>query len=380
MPLDKQFPNAMFPPLSRQEMRDLIEGKRGVRPSVVTCGHWLHLDELSEDKHPAIIALHKDHPCDIQHFYMRKPKLFGEPGDPFCWCDVKDADPHLHREPGAFVGIDEENSIEWDIINQISPLSPDPDYPPLLDLAPEPDGRYRVMSISPFLFNRHWDYRGITNSLMDLYLEGDNIHKLNRKLIDFMKRVIERAALTKDIDAVCFPDDLGMQKGPFMSEELFREFYFPYYKEVFDYVHSFNMHVWLHCCGDITLLIDSLIESGVDVLHPIQKFAMNEREIFAKYKDKLCFWVGVDLQQILPYGSIEDVAQEVRFITDVFWQPGKGRLIMSVSNRIQDNVPLENYLSLIKESYVYGQKVVNEGKQNHLSIAESDPDRWLQNH
>jgi hypothetical protein len=123
-----------------------------------------------------------------------------------------------------------------------------------------------------------------------------------------------------------------------------------------------------------------LIESGVDVLHPIQKFAMNEREIFAKYKDKLCFWVGVDLQQILPYGSVEDVAQEVRFITDVFWQPNKGRLIMSVSNRIQDNVPLENYLSLIKESYIYGQKVVEEGKQDHLSIAESDPDRWLQNH
>ncbi|MDO9591874.1 MAG: hypothetical protein Q7I98_01625, partial [Erysipelotrichaceae bacterium] len=98
------------------------------------------------------------------------------------------------------------------------------------------------------------------------------------------------------------------------------------------------------------------------------------------YKDKLCFWVGVDLQQVLSFGSAEDVAQEVRFVTDVFWQPNKGRLILTVSNRLQDYVPLENYLSLIKESYIYGEKVVREGKGNHLSIAETDPDRWLQNH
>jgi uroporphyrinogen decarboxylase len=106
---------------------------------------------------------------------------------------------------------------------------------------------------------------------------------------------------------------------------------------------------------------------------------MNEREIFAKYKDKLCFWVGVDLQQILSFGSAEDVAQEVRFVTDLFWQPNKGRLILTVSNRLQDYVPLENYLTLIKESYSYGEKVLKEGKGNNLSIAETDPNRWLKN-
>lgn len=153
-----------------------------------------------------------------------------------------------------------------------------------------------------------------------------------------------------------FGDDLGMQKGPFMSPEMFREFYFPYYKEFCDYAHELGLHVWMYCCGDAMLLIPQLIEAGIDVLHPIQKYAMDEKAVKDCFGERLSFWVGMDLQGILPFGNVEDVKEETRFLIDTYYRPETGRVLFTVNNRLEDNVPVENVVAFIEEAYRYGSE------------------------
>jgi uroporphyrinogen decarboxylase len=114
--------------------------------------------------------------------------------------------------------------------------------------------------------------------------------------------------------------------GRFFSEDIFLEFIKPHYKEVIDYAHAKGMDVWLHTCGNVEPFIPHMIEIGLDVLHPIQKYSMDEEKIIEQYRDQICFWAGMEVQRILPFGSPEDVRQEMRFLIDTFYLPNKGRL------------------------------------------------------
>lgn len=360
----EKFPEAKYLPLTREEMISLIDGKGTPRPAIA-CGHWLHIDELGKEKQPVIEQLLKEYPEDLQVFYLKKPSLFGMPNEKYTWCDVENADPSIGRNHA--VGVDEEHAISWDIINQISEDVPDGEEVTMYCNAPEEDGRYRMVWFSNGPWCRLWDYRGMTNSLMDLYTNADDVHKINRKVTDFFKAATNRGVKEANIDAIAFGDDLGMQKGPFMSPEMFREFYFPYYKEICDHAHELGLHVWLHCCGDARLLIPLFIEAGIDVLHPIQKYAMDEQEIVNTFSEDLTFWAGMDLQRILPFGTVQEVKDEVHHFIDVFHQPKKGKMIFTLNNRIQDNVPLENFVAFIEEAYAYsdqiGKKERGEGNE-----------------
>jgi len=372
----EKFKHAKVLPLSREEVIELIEGRYQGRPAVVNEGHWLHIDELDPSKHEALNQLVIDYPCDVQPFYVRKPSNFGVPGDRYTWCDVLGADPELTRGKEVSVGVDEATALEWDVINQVSEDVPDPDSVDILINAPEPDGRYRLFQASTFFFNRMWLYRGMTNSLMDMYTDPDDLHKILRKLTRYYKRIVEIAVSKGQIDGVTFCDDLGMQQGSFMSPAMFEEFYLPYYQEVFDLVHQLGKHVWFHCCGDVTDVAPILIKAGVDVLHPIQKFANDEQKFLDKFANQVTTWVGMDLQRILPFGTIEEIKQETRFIIDTFKQQNSNRLILTISNRLEDNVPIANFIAFVEEAYRYGQYVVEHGIGENQSPCYENRQKW----
>lgn len=348
---NEKFKEMEYKPFTRQQMIDCIEGKGAPRPGVAI-GTWIHLDLLSKDKQDVLKELFKKYPEDMQEFYVKKPSVFGEPGDKYTWCDVENADPSIGRT--TTVGVDEETAISWEVYDQISKDVPDIEEPDMFCHAPEPDGRYRLAWLSGGPWTRIWTYRGMTNSMMDLYMNPQRVHDINRRVIRFFKAAAKRGVKEAGIDAIGFGDDLGMQKGPFMSKEMFREFYFPYYKELCDYAHSLGLHVWMHCCGDAMMLIDQLIEAGIDVLHPIQKYALDEKKVVDTFGDQLSFWVGMDLQRILPFGTKEDVIKETQFLIDTFYTKEKGRTIFTVNNRLEDNVPIENVVAFIEEAYRYG--------------------------
>ena len=68
---------------------------------------------------------------------------------------------------------------------------------------------------------------------------------------------------------------------------------------------------------------------------------MQEREIAEKFGGQLCFWAGFDVQQIIPYGTPEEVREEVRFMIDTYYRP-EGRLILAAGNNMTPDTPPES--------------------------------------
>ena len=66
-----------------------------------------------------------------------------------------------------------------------------------------------------------------------------------------------------------------------------------------------------HSDGKIERIIPELIEIGLDVLNPVQPGCMDPAALKRQYGDKLCFWGSIDEQQTLPFGTPEQVREQV---------------------------------------------------------------------
>ena len=166
-------------------------------------------------------------------------------------------------------------------------------------------------------------------------------------------RAMERAARELHADGIFVSDDLGTQTGPFFSREIFREFFRPYYQELFQKAHSLGMHFWLHSCGNIEPLLPDLIEIGLDVIHPIQKYTMDEEKIAREYGGSICIWYGFDVQQIIPHGTPQQVRDEVRRVMKLFKRQD-GRFLLTMGNNATPDWPPENLAALYEESLRLG--------------------------
>ena len=219
-------------------------------------------------------------------------------------------------------------------------------------LFPGPGIRYKLSWCFSTLFECHWAFRGMENALMDFYLYPEETKRLYAAMTEYHKGIILRCKKELHCNGVFFTDDLGTQTGPFMSPEIFREFFFPYYKELCDYTHSLGMHFFLHSCGNIEILMPQLIEAGVDVIHPIQKFAMDQEEVFNKYHDQVAFFYGLDLQQIIPNGTSDEVEAEIKQKVDTF-SKAKGRLLFTFGNALTPDCPIDNFVRVLKVARTY---------------------------
>jgi len=202
------------------------------------------------------------------------------------------------------------------------------------------DERYKIGCFWRLFHERLWEIRGMENLFMDYYDNMDGLNVVARKLMDFYKVILDRYA-ELGFDGIFTSDDLGHQTGPMMSPDVFREFYLPLYIEFMEYAHSKGLHVFLHSCGDNSLLMDYLIEAGLDVFHPVQKGCMDEVETAKKFGNKITFLAGFDVQHLLPEGTPDEVRNGIINMARAFYKPEGGLLIAS-GNGIMPDVSLEN--------------------------------------
>ena len=127
-----------------------------------------------------------------------------------------------------------------------------------------------------------------------------------------------------------------------------------YYKRLVDKAHELGTHFWLHCCGDIEMFLPDFIEIGLDVIHPIQKNTMDEREIARKYGDKICIFSGIDVQYLMAFGTPEEVEAEVKYLMETYKRPD-GRLMMTMGNGSTPDWKLENLDAMYAASLKYGR-------------------------
>lgn len=312
--------------LKREEIINVIEGKGAAKRVPLLMDVWIYDNVFDGDPEKRAQWL-EQYPCDVKEVFLEMPGMYEAPEeDPdYCWTT-----PDMVKDETK--GLDAQAAIEdWEDAEEFYRTFPSAESKALIPTKVEKGDQYLLGRWWYCLFERLWSLRGMENALTDFYLYPEEIHKLFRHLTDFYMRAMERAKEELDVDGFFVSDDIGTQTGPFFSLEIFREFFKPYYKEIIEKAHSLGVHFWLHTCGNIEMFLPDFIEIGLDVIHPIQKYTMDEKEIAEKYGDKICILAGFDVQNTIPFGTDEDVAKEVRFLKNTFSRP-EGRFMLTMGN------------------------------------------------
>ncbi|MFC1539394.1 uroporphyrinogen decarboxylase family protein [Candidatus Latescibacterota bacterium] len=190
------------------------------------------------------------------------------------------------------------------------------------------------------------------NFFMLLAGEPDKAHAFLDKMLEIHLENLEKylSAVGEYIDIIIFGDDLGMQTGPQISPEMYREFFKPRHKILWNRAKELaNVKVNLHCCGGVRELLPDLIEAGLDAINPVQIncSGMDLKDLKRDFGNDLVFWGGgCDTGQILPGGTPEDVAKHVRAQV-AEGRKGGGFVFQQVHN-IMANVPPENIRAMFE--------------------------------
>ena len=180
----------------------------------------------------------------------------------------------------------------------------------------------------------------------------DYIHQVFARQCEFalanLARIHSVAGDAVDVVFVC-GTDFGTQSSSFCSVETFRELYFPYYKQVNDWIHRHTAwRTFKHSCGSVERFIPSFIEAGFDILNPVQCSAagMGAEHLKSTFGDRIVFWGGgVDTQKVLPFGTPAEVRAQVLERCRVFARGG-GFVFNSIHN-VQARTPVENIVAMI---------------------------------
>ena len=187
---------------------------------------------------------------------------------------------------------------------------------------------------------------------MMLAAEPQRAHRVYDKMVEMHMENLEKflGAVGPYIDIILFGDDLGMQTGPQVSPRMFREFFQPRYKLMWGTAKKLaDVKVMLHCCGGVLPLMRGLIDAELDIIQPVQTNAkdMEPARLKQEYGKEMCFWGGgCDTQWILPHGTPEQVAEDVRRNVRIF-APGGGFVFQQVHNILSD-VPPENIVAMLE--------------------------------
>ena len=196
-------------------------------------------------------------------------------------------------------------------------------------------------------------HRGFENFMVDLVSDKKLAHKiLSSQLESYLERIDRYAqAVGSFIDVVQVNDDLGTQNGLQLSVELYREMLKPYHRKLWAYVkEKCKKPLLLHSCGSIYDLIPDLIDCGIDALNPVQVSAkkMDTKVLKREFGKYITFWGGgCDTQKILPYGTAEQVEEEVRKRSEDL--SGGGGFIFCQVHNIQPDVPAENIIAMYRQ-------------------------------
>ncbi|MEN8137069.1 MAG: uroporphyrinogen decarboxylase family protein [Bacteroidota bacterium] len=200
--------------------------------------------------------------------------------------------------------------------------------------------------------------RDITEWYMSTVMRTDYLHGIFEKQTEIAIKNMEKfyGVVGNNIDAlfIC-GTDFGTQDSSFCAPEQYDELWHPYYKRINDWIHqNTTWKSFKHSCGAVENFMPHFIESGFDIINPVQISAagMEPNHLKKEYGKDLVFWGGgVDTQNVLPFGTPNEVEQQVVKQCEILGKDG-GFVFNSIHN-VQANVPFENVLAMLKGIEVF---------------------------
>lgn len=291
-----------------------------------------------------------------------------------------DLDALYYREAYQYEPADTEGKYsrdEWGIVMMLGDdIMPSPVEHPLKKEAdlrrfhpPDPRAPHRLAKLAsavrrfkgvkPIIlgmsdsFAIPWKLRGMSDFLMDLILNPNFAQKIIDMVVEYNCELV-RAAARIGVDIIRPTDDYAFNTGPMMSPQMWREFFQPGLKKIVETAHSLGIKVVKHTDGLISELIEPLLETGIDALHPIEPLPGQSLAQFKeRFGHRVCLIGNINCKEVLTSRSTEVVVEDVRRCLQE--GAGGGGYMIASSNSIHSGVPPKSFLAYVEAAHALGK-------------------------
>jgi hypothetical protein len=205
------------------------------------------------------------------------------------------------------------------------------------------EDKYVTTGIFMLLFERMQALCGFEYTLEALYLEREWIEALADRIVAFDLGIIENISrrFPGCINGFTFTEDWGTQQALMINPRLWEDFFRPRYERIFTAIHDAGWHVWMHSCGKINVILNSLIEIGVDIIEPQQPRTLGIEEIGRQFRGRVCFASLCDIQNTLPFSSEAEIRAEAELLLAHWAVPDGGFILIDYGDGAAIGVELE---------------------------------------
>ncbi|MEK6795228.1 MAG: uroporphyrinogen decarboxylase family protein [Spirochaetota bacterium] len=233
---------------------------------------------------------------------------------------------------------------EADILSHAWPTPKDFDFSPFIRECNENNDRVIIGGLWTGIMGDSYRTMGFEKFLLYAAMNPGMIKTLINKLTDVYLSINDAifSQLKGRMHIWFFGNDFGSQNGLLLSKDMWCDFFFENIKRLTSLAHSYGLSVMMHSCGAIAEIIPLLIDAGVDILDPIQVTAkgMDAAALKRDFGGRMVFHGGIDTQEILPRGSVDDVRGHVMSTVKILG--ALGGYIFAPSQILQTDVPVGN--------------------------------------
>jgi uroporphyrinogen decarboxylase len=289
--------------------------------------HLWHLPGISMFQKEALAAVQQRYPDDITGAPVHYGKSKRESGTPNRVGNYVDAWAcgWSVAEPGVIGEVKNPPLADWAALDSYTPPYELLDTADLSDVDPfcaETDKFVLEFVGNPF--ERMQYLRGTEALYMDMAYGVAEVLRLRDMVHAYNMQNLALLCAT-DVDGISFMDDWGSQQNLLIAPTMWREMFKPLYAQYCRIAHDAGKFVFMPSAGQISQIYSDLIEIGVDALNS-QLFCMDIEELGRCYQGKITFWGEIDRQQVLPFGTADDVRAAVRRVRNTF-EDGTGGII-----------------------------------------------------
>ncbi len=201
----------------------------------------------------------------------------------------------------------------------------------------EQRGRF-VYVQTPGIFEALNGLFGIENHLMYVLMYPDILQEIYGRQARWNRRFAMNC-LDLGVDMIHVSDDWGSQTGLLFHTDFWWSHIYPNHKITADAVRERGGFLSLHSDGNITAVIDGVVQLGYQVVHPWQESAgmdlAKQQEQYAKH---FVIMGGLDVQTTIGFGKYEFLESEIRRILRLF---SRGGLLFCTSHFVQEHCSIE---------------------------------------
>ena len=293
---------------------------------------------LDMDMVPVNLVPHKDFP-------VRKPKQLDED----TWEDERGNILKYSHETED-IGLAQAGDKPAPPLDFELPPEPDESELELVNYVIEKLGQTHFVFCRPGRFHGLGHVRGWSEDrFIQIAEDPDGVAEAERRGAEGLAATIE-PFVKAGVDGIAIGADYGFNSGPFVSPAMFAKIYAPGIRRRCEVIHEAGKPCMFHSCGNNRLILDQMVEAGIDVYQAIQPIERIEeiKQVFGK---RLALWGGVSTDTLCR-GTPEEVRHQTLF-TLKHCAPGGG-LILSSSHSVVVKTPLENYKTMIDVAHERG--------------------------